>query len=84
LARARTLTILGRLENPSRKDAVVQFLLEAKLVQRVDGSAPIISLAGADLSSTDLRDANLSGVDLSGTNLSDSPYDVNIRASVNR
>src|SRR5215203_6139982 len=33
LARARTLTVLGRLD-PSRKTAVMQFLVEAKLVQR--------------------------------------------------
>jgi multidrug efflux pump subunit AcrA (membrane-fusion protein) len=36
LARARTLTVLGRLD-PSRKTAVMQFLLEAELVQRVEG-----------------------------------------------
>jgi uncharacterized protein YjbI with pentapeptide repeats len=63
LARARTLTVLGRMD-PSRKTAVMQFLVEADLVQRVDGRDPIISLSGADLSNanlsvTDLRDADL-------------------------
>jgi hypothetical protein len=81
LARARTLTVLGRLD-PSRKRAVMQFLLEAELVQRVEGgSEPIITLAGADLSNADLSeatlskanlsDANLVGADLSEANLSD-------------
>jgi uncharacterized protein YjbI with pentapeptide repeats len=63
LARARTLTVLSRLE-PSRKTALMQFLVEADLVQRVDGRDPIISLHGANLSG-----ANLSGADLSGANL---------------
>jgi hypothetical protein len=63
LARARTLTVLGRLD-PSRKEAVMQFLVEAKLVQRVAERDPIIRLSDANLSgahlssssgSTDLR-----------------------------
>jgi uncharacterized protein YjbI with pentapeptide repeats len=59
LARARTLTVLGRLD-PSRKTAVTRFLSEAKLVQRVEGRAPIISLSGANLNLADLSDAKLS------------------------
>src|SRR5919107_6338663 len=51
LARARTLTVLGRMD-PSRKEAVIQFLYEADLVLRNEGSQPItkpiISLEGAD------------------------------------
>ena len=47
LARARTLTVLGRLD-PSRKTAVMQFLVEAELAQRVEGRGPIIRLGGAD------------------------------------
>src|SRR3712207_594362 len=83
LARARTLTVLGRLD-PSRKTAVMQFLVEADLVQRVEGREPIIKLgqppppaaytfafstivAG---SGTDLSGAYLLGVDLSGAYLS--------------
>jgi hypothetical protein len=66
LARARTLTVLGRLD-PSRKTAVIQFLVEAKLIQvqnpeydgllmvggqmyRGEGREPVIRLSGADLS----------------------------------
>ena len=63
LALARALTVLERLD-PSRKTAVVQFLVEAKLVQRVAERDPIIRLSDANLSgahlssssgSTDLR-----------------------------
>jgi uncharacterized protein YjbI with pentapeptide repeats len=68
LARARTLTVLGRLD-PNRKTALMQFLVEADLVQRVDGRDPIISLRGADLNGADLSGANLSGANLSGANL---------------
>jgi uncharacterized protein YjbI with pentapeptide repeats len=63
LARARTLTVLGRLD-PSRKTAIMQFLVEADLVQRVDGRDPIISLRGANLSDVFLNAANLSGANL--------------------
>jgi uncharacterized protein YjbI with pentapeptide repeats len=74
LARARTLTVLGRLD-PSRKTAIMQFLVEADLVQRVDGKDPIISLSSADLSDVGLLEADLSGAflrvaDLSGADLS--------------
>jgi uncharacterized protein YjbI with pentapeptide repeats len=76
LARARTLTVLGRLD-PTRKRAVMKFLAEARLIQRVDERAPIIRLGGADLHGTDLaglvpapRDA-LRGVDLNSADLSD-------------
>jgi hypothetical protein len=70
LARARTLTVLGRLD-PSRKTALMQFLVEADLVHRVDGREPIISLAGVDLHGAHLLAANLSGADLYRANLSD-------------
>jgi uncharacterized protein YjbI with pentapeptide repeats len=73
LARARTLTVLERLD-PSRKTAVMQFLKEAQLIQRVEGSEPIITLSGANLSGAKLLHVNLSGTmllraDLSGANL---------------
>jgi uncharacterized protein YjbI with pentapeptide repeats len=73
LARARTLTVLGRLD-PSRKTEVMQFLVEARLVQTVDERDPIIRLSGANLSDADLygadlRDAYLVGADLSGADL---------------
>jgi uncharacterized protein YjbI with pentapeptide repeats len=51
LARARTLTVLGRLDS-SHKTAVMQFLVEAELIQRVDGRGPLIRLVGADLRGT--------------------------------
>jgi uncharacterized protein YjbI with pentapeptide repeats len=57
LARARTLTVLGRLD-ASGKAAVMEFLVEAELVHRVEGRGPIIRLGSADL-----RGANLSDPD---------------------
>jgi uncharacterized protein YjbI with pentapeptide repeats len=69
LARARTLTVLERLD-PSRKTAVMRFLVEAELVQRVLERDPTISLSGADLSGADLSRANLEEADLSGADLS--------------
>src|SRR5215203_4409827 len=68
LARARTLTVLGRLD-PSRKTALMQFLVEADLVQRADGRDPIISLSGADLSNVNLNGAELRAADLSFADL---------------
>jgi uncharacterized protein YjbI with pentapeptide repeats len=70
LARARTLTVLRRLD-PSRKTALMQFLVEADLVQRVDGRDPIISLRGADLNNAVLDFTNMPGAVLSQANLSD-------------
>jgi uncharacterized protein YjbI with pentapeptide repeats len=70
LARARTLTVLPRLDG-DRKGTVVQFLVEAELVQRGEGGRePIIRLGRADLSGAFLFEANLSGADLSGADLS--------------
>jgi hypothetical protein len=73
LAQARTLTVLERLD-PSRKTAVMQFLVEARLVQSVKGRGPILilfeaDLSGADLVRADLSDANLFLADLSNANL---------------
>jgi hypothetical protein len=59
LARVRTLTVLRRLD-PGRKADVMYFLMEAELIQRVEGSGPIIKLAGADLSGTDLSAVQVS------------------------
>src|SRR5829696_10059647 len=64
LARARTLTVIRRVD-ASRKDEIMQFLLEADLVHRVDGSAPVIGLGRADLGEAFLSAADLSGADLS-------------------
>src|SRR5215203_277575 len=73
LARARTLTILERM-NPSRKRQVIEFLYEADLIRGVEGSQPIISLRVANLSDValirdKLSEANLSGANLSGAKL---------------
>src|SRR5215216_3995992 len=69
LARARTLTVLSRLD-PSGKTAIMQFLVEADLVQRVDRRrAPIIGLSGADLSGANLDGANLHDANLSNADL---------------
>ena len=71
LARARTRTVLARLDG-RRKGSVVQFLYEASLI---DKESPVVSLfdvrlRGADLSQLELSDANLSGADLRSANLS--------------
>src|SRR3712207_1961503 len=50
IARARTLTVLTRLDG-ERKRSIVQFLYESRLIDR---DHPVVSLNGADLS-----DANL-------------------------
>jgi uncharacterized protein YjbI with pentapeptide repeats len=60
LARARTLTVLGRLD-ARRKSQVLQFLDEAELIGSVDGKTPIIELRGAHLSDANLNYANLRG-----------------------
>src|SRR5215218_3213289 len=76
LARARTLTVLQRLDNPSRKVDVLRFLLEAELAQGVDGNPPVIGLQEADLhgvgfANAPLNNANLYAADLSDANLFD-------------
>jgi hypothetical protein len=69
LARARTLTVLSRLD-PSRKTAVMLFLVEAGLVQRIEEQrSPIINLLGAKLNGADLSTTNLNGAELSHANL---------------
>jgi uncharacterized protein YjbI with pentapeptide repeats len=65
LARARTLTVLGRL-GPDRKRSVIQFLYESHLIQKGDA---IVDLENADLSEADLRLDNLSHADLSHADL---------------
>jgi uncharacterized protein YjbI with pentapeptide repeats len=73
LARARTITVLRRLD-PSRKTTVINFLVEAELIQSVGEGGPIIGLGGAELS-----DANLSGIQLSGASLTDANlHDINL------
>jgi Pentapeptide repeats (8 copies) len=76
ILRARTITVLGRLDPsegrmpPSGKTAVMQFLVEAELVQRVEGRDPTIILQSADLREAYLFGANLFGATLSDADLS--------------
>jgi Pentapeptide repeats (8 copies) len=76
LARARTLSVLARLDG-ERKASIVRFLSEATLIQKEEGandehvlSLPVISLFGADLSGANLSGANLRGAELSYADLS--------------
>jgi uncharacterized protein YjbI with pentapeptide repeats len=71
LARARTRTVLARLDS-RRKGSVVQFLYEASLI---DKKSPLVSLSavslrGADLSGLDLKGADLTDAELTDTDLS--------------
>jgi uncharacterized protein YjbI with pentapeptide repeats len=59
LARARTLTVLNRLDSV-RKERLLQFLYEAGLLHK---GKPVINLNGADLSGINLHNNNLSGGD---------------------
>jgi uncharacterized protein YjbI with pentapeptide repeats len=84
VARARTLTILKRLDG-GRKRSVLEFLYESRLIDReqtlFDGSDlienqiemrhTIVSLEDANLSEAILYGANLSGADLSEADLSE-------------
>jgi hypothetical protein len=87
LARARTLSVLARLDG-ERKASIVRFLSEATLIQKEEGAndehvlnLPVISLFGADLSGANLYRANLSEANLMGANLSEANLS---RASLNR
>lgn len=70
LARARTRTVLARLDGP-RKGSVVQFLYEADLINKKHTVVSLsdVRLHGADLSGAVLRDADLSDAILRGANL---------------
>ncbi len=57
LARARTLTVLSRLDS-ARKERLLQFLYETGLLHK---EKHVIDLTGADLSGIDLHLNNLSG-----------------------
>jgi uncharacterized protein YjbI with pentapeptide repeats len=60
VARARTLTLLRRLDG-ERKAHVVQFLYESGLIRTI---RTVVDLHGADLSGAHLSGANLSGANL--------------------
>jgi uncharacterized protein YjbI with pentapeptide repeats len=66
VARARTLTVLSRLDG-GRKGTVVRFLYESRLIV---GDQPILSLQGADLQRVVLEATRLSKVNLKGAILS--------------
>jgi uncharacterized protein YjbI with pentapeptide repeats len=68
LARAKTLTILERLDGqPTSKRNVVQFLYESRLIEEPN---PKMYLTDADLSEADFSEADLSEADLRGADLS--------------
>ena len=66
LARARTVTMLRRLDSVHNRD-ILQFLREARLTSPED---PIIRLNFTNLSEVDLSGVNLDSIDLEGTDLS--------------
>jgi len=69
--RARTLAVLRRLkDDPERKTSVMEFLLEAEVIQRLNLSLSGADLSGANLSRADLHNADLHDADLKGANLS--------------
>jgi Pentapeptide repeats (8 copies) len=68
VARARTRTVLGRLDS-ARKRHVLQFLFESKLIFKRRHN--IVSLQQADLSGADLREANLIRANLLEADLSE-------------
>ena len=65
LARARTLTVLRRL-NGDRRAQVVQFLYESGQIYR---DSSVLILSGANLDEAALNGADLSSINLSGANL---------------
>jgi hypothetical protein len=65
VARARTLTVLSRLDG-DRKARIVQFLFESGLIAR---DYRVLSLEGADLREANLSEADLRGAYLSNANL---------------
>ena len=76
LARARTATVIQRLDAEGNRN-VIRFLNEAGLTKDGRSSIRLLAgvelqgaqLAGADLVSTDLSDTNLSNADLNGADL---------------
>lgn len=76
-ARARTLTVLEQLDG-RRKRSVLQFLREARLINRRDEDlegrlvqARVVGLDGADLTCADLKGLRLSDASLRETDLRD-------------
>jgi hypothetical protein len=65
IARARTLTVLPRLDG-LRKSSVLQFLYESGLIYK---DMQVIDLLGANLREVNLNETNLSGASLDGASL---------------
>jgi uncharacterized protein YjbI with pentapeptide repeats len=65
LARARTVTVLQRLD-ADRNQTVIRFLTEARLTGSAIGLLVEADLQGSDLEGSDLNNADLSGAVLSG------------------
>ncbi|MBW4563957.1 MAG: pentapeptide repeat-containing protein [Mojavia pulchra JT2-VF2] len=76
VARARTLSVLRRLDKDSdRKGSVIQFLIDAELASE-------LNLSGVDLKDADLRSANLIGTNLRNANLKSAILkDANLRGA---
>jgi uncharacterized protein YjbI with pentapeptide repeats len=70
LARARTLTVLRRVDG-ARRGIVVQFLAEADLIRK---DSSVLDLTGAYLNHLILNNANLSGTNLSELDLNPPPH----------
>jgi uncharacterized protein YjbI with pentapeptide repeats len=73
LARARTATVIQRLDSDRNRN-VIRFLKEAGLTSKEQSSIRLLAgadLRGANLEVTDLSDADLSVADLSDADLSD-------------
>jgi hypothetical protein len=72
LARAHTLTVLGRLDGKRKKD-VLLFVYGAGLIDRYEGILDLYNanLSGSDLSGAYLVQSGLEGVDLSRADLRD-------------
>ena len=70
LARARTATVIQRLDADTNRN-VIRFLNEARLTGSNTGQCSISLLAQADLQGADFKGVDLSAIDLSDANLSD-------------
>jgi uncharacterized protein YjbI with pentapeptide repeats len=73
VARARTLTVLSRLDS-ERKSSVLQFLYESALIaeeRTADKYRAVLDLSGADLRGANLVQASLDQANLSKTDLSE-------------
>jgi uncharacterized protein YjbI with pentapeptide repeats len=71
LARARTLTVLRRVDG-TRRGTVLQFLAESDLITK---DSSVLDLTGAYLNHLILSGADLSSVDLSGLDFNPPPFD---------